>query len=108
MQYHAASISSEEPLAMNPRAWKSCLSSLRRLSPIVPLLALCACTTAGPRPAERGIARLDGTRIDPAVLTERIEALARAAKVQGLTVTVFNDARTVYSHAFGAADLPAG
>ena len=86
---------------------------MRRLSPnivppIVLLLGLCSCTAAGPRPAERGIVRLDGTTIDPAALTERVEELTRAARVQGLTVTVFNDARTVYSRAFGAADLPAG
>ncbi len=50
---------------------------MRRLSPtlllLALLLALCSCTTAGPRPAERGIVRLDGTTIDPAALTERIE-----------------------------------
>jgi serine-type D-Ala-D-Ala carboxypeptidase/endopeptidase len=90
-----------EAAAMNTRIW------LGRVSTIA-LLGFCSCTTAGPRPAERGIVRLDGTTIAPAALTARIEELTRAARVQGLTVTVFNDARTVYSRAFGAADLPAG
>ncbi|HEV8581983.1 MAG TPA: serine hydrolase domain-containing protein [Thermoanaerobaculia bacterium] len=79
-----------------------------RASLVVLFLGLCSCTTASPPPAERGIVRLDGTTIDPDALTERIEELTRAARVQGLTVTVFNDARTVYSRAFGFADLPAG
>ncbi len=75
---------------------------------IVLLLGLGSCTTGGPSPAERGIVRLDGTTIAPAALSERIAELTRAARVQGLTVTVFNDARAVYSRAFGSADLPAG
>ena len=64
------------------------------------------------KPAARvpgpAIARLDGTTIDTTALTERIEALTRAANVHGLTVTIFNDAKMVYSRAFGVADLPAG
>lgn len=51
---------------------------------------------------------MDGTTIDSASLTRRIDELTRAADVQGLTVTIFNDAETVYSRAFGFADLPAG
>lgn len=72
------------------------------------LLSLGACSTAGPKPATPEIVRLDGTRIDPAVVTARIEELTRAANVQGVTVTVFNDAKVVYSRAFGSANLPAG
>jgi hypothetical protein len=45
--------------------------------------------------------------IDPATLTSRIEELTRATNMQGLTVTVFNDARVVYLRAFGSANLPA-
>jgi D-alanyl-D-alanine-carboxypeptidase/D-alanyl-D-alanine-endopeptidase len=64
---------------------------------------------AGVVPADGGkVRRLDGMTIAAAALTERIEALRRAAHVQGLTVTVFNDARAVYSHAFGFANQPQG
>jgi CubicO group peptidase (beta-lactamase class C family) len=38
------------------------------------------------------------------VLTQRIDSLVRAARIHGLTVTIFNDARPVYSRAFGYAD----
>jgi CubicO group peptidase (beta-lactamase class C family) len=78
------------------------------LSPFALLLVLAGCATARSGPEERGIVRLDGTTIDAAGLTARIEELTRAANVHGLTVTVFNDARTVYSRAFGSANLPAG
>jgi len=81
---------------------------IRRALLAVLLLGLTGCATVGPRPAHPEIVRLDGTRIAPDILTERIEALTRAAQVQGLTVTVFNDAEKVYSRAFGSASLPAG
>ena len=55
-----------------------------------------ACAVGGARSSGTGITRLDGSTIDEAVLTERIEALTRAANVQGLTVTIFNDAEKVY------------
>lgn len=64
-------------------------------------VVLCAQT-----PAPAPIVRLDRTTIAPAALTARIDALTRSAGVQGLTVAVFNDARTVYHEAFGHADLP--
>jgi CubicO group peptidase (beta-lactamase class C family) len=54
------------------------------------------------------ITRLDDTTIDPTALTERIGALTRAANVQGLTVTIFNGAESVYARAFGVANLPTG
>lgn len=80
--------------------------------PPVPALAagalsalLLGCAGAGQAPAERAIARLDGTTIDPAALTARIEELTREAGVQGLTVVVFNDGEAVYSRAFGIANL---
>jgi D-alanyl-D-alanine-carboxypeptidase/D-alanyl-D-alanine-endopeptidase len=77
-------------------------------APIVLLLSLTGCTALGPRPAHPEIVRLDGTRIAPDQLTERITELTRAARVQGLTVTVFNRAETAYCRAFGFASLPAG
>jgi D-alanyl-D-alanine-carboxypeptidase/D-alanyl-D-alanine-endopeptidase len=83
---------------------------IRCASAMVLLLGfgLGGCSTAGPGTATPEIVRLDGTRIDPGTVTARIEELTRAAQVQGLTVTVFNDARPVYSQAFGSANLPAG
>lgn len=73
------------------------------------VLGLAACTsldTPPVAPAAAGIERLDGTTITPQALTAQIEQLTRDADVQGLTVTVFNDAHAVYSRAFGFADLP--
>jgi CubicO group peptidase (beta-lactamase class C family) len=83
-------------------------SLTRNLLLLALLLVLAGGATAGAGPQERPVVRLDGTKIDAAALTARIEELTRAAKVQGLTVTVFNDAEVVYSRAFGAANLPAG
>lgn len=74
---------------------------------VVFLLGVGACSSTRPGPVERPIARLDGTTIDPATLTARIEELTRAANVQGLVVTVFNRGEAVYSRPFGFADLPA-
>jgi CubicO group peptidase (beta-lactamase class C family) len=65
------------------------------------------CTARGQESAPPGVVRLDGSKIATASLTARIEELTRAAGVHGLTVTIFNDARTVYSQAFGFANLPA-
>ena len=62
----------------------------------------------GARSSGATITRLDGTTIDTTALPQRIDALTRAAKVHGLTVTVFNGAEKVYSRAFGVANLPAG
>jgi CubicO group peptidase (beta-lactamase class C family) len=67
-----------------------------------------ACLVGRAHSRDGAIKRLDGTTIDQAVLTARIEALRRAGNVHGLTVTIFNDAEKVYSHAFGAASVPAG
>lgn len=50
------------------------------------------------------ISRLDGSTIDEPALTERIEALTRAANVHGLTVTVVNDSKIVYTRGFGFAN----
>ena len=83
-------------------------SSARRTLPMVLLVGLAACTPTGSGSSPSEIRRLDGETMAPSDLTERIEGLARAADVQGLTVTVFNDAEPVYSHAFGFANLPAG
>ena len=75
---------------------------------IATLLLLCGAgwVAAQPAPATARIVRLDGSTIDADALTRRIEELTRAANVQGLTVTVFNEARTVYSRAFGVGNLP--
>lgn len=67
-----------------------------------------ACSSQRTASAAGEIVRLDGTSIALTALTDSITALTEAAAVQGLTVTVFNDAKALYSHAFGYADLPAG
>ncbi|MGE0352333.1 MAG: serine hydrolase domain-containing protein [Gemmatimonadales bacterium] len=59
-----------------------------------------------PAAAQQRINPLDGTTIDTAGLTRRIDSLRRRARVQGLTVTVFNDSSIVYSRAFDWASLP--
>jgi D-alanyl-D-alanine-carboxypeptidase/D-alanyl-D-alanine-endopeptidase len=61
----------------------------------------------GARPSQAAIARLDGTTVEAAAVTARIEALTHAAKVHGLTVSISNDGQTVYSRAFGHASVPA-
>jgi D-alanyl-D-alanine-carboxypeptidase/D-alanyl-D-alanine-endopeptidase len=71
------------------------------------LVIAAACTSRRPASGPGEIVRLDSTGIAPITLTDSIAALAKAASVQGLSVTIFNDAKTVYSHAFGYADLPA-
>ena len=85
---------------------------------LAPLLALGGCATSGASSAPKatsqanstghltGIHRLDGSTIDPATLTARIEELTQAAEVHGLIVAVFNDREAVYSRAFGYADRP--
>lgn len=85
---------------MRKTGWVCCVPATIILSFI-----LSGCSTAQPKPSTPEIARLDGTTIDPATLTARIEELTRAADVQGLTVTVFNDAKVAYSRAFGSANL---
>lgn len=70
------------------------------------LAGLTGCAIKGLRPAPTEIVRLDGSTISREVLTERIEQLTHAANVQGLTVTIFNESKTVYSKAFGFANLP--
>jgi len=70
------------------------------------LLAACARHEA-PAPGAT-VTRLDGTTIQEGALTGEIERLVGAANVHGLTVTVFTDAKKVYSRAFGMADRPAG
>ena len=73
---------------------------------VLVLLGLVSWAAALPPPVTGRIARLDGSTIGADVLTRRIEELTRAADVQGVTVTVFNDAKTVYSRAFGFGNLP--
>ena len=80
----------------------------RRVAWMIFLLGLTGCATTTTAPPSSEIVRLDGSTVAADTLTQRIEALTRAAGVHGLTVTVFNDAEAVYSRAFGFADEPAG
>src|SRR5687767_12637362 len=82
--------------------------SMRHALAATSVLFAAACATHIARSSGAAITRLDGTAIDTTTLTQRIEALTRAANVQGLTVTIFNDAKVVYSRAFGAANLAEG
>lgn len=77
------------------------------LAALLSVCCIAACESGG-RLSAGTVRRLDGTTIDQAAISERIEALTRAARVHGLTVTIFNDAKPVYSRAFGAADVKAG
>jgi D-alanyl-D-alanine-carboxypeptidase/D-alanyl-D-alanine-endopeptidase len=83
-------------------------SGLRRALACASIVLIGACVAEGARPSGATITRLDGTTIDTATLTQRIEALTRAANVHGLTVTIFNSAERVYTRGFGFANLPAG
>ena len=76
---------------------------MRRVACVFPILLIAALTVG--RAQTSAINRLDGTSIDADALTRRIEALTGAARVHGLTVTIFNDAEPVYSRAFGAASV---
>ncbi|WP_233555546.1 serine hydrolase domain-containing protein [Pontibacter oryzae] len=44
---------------------------------------------------------MNGTTIEAKMLDQKIDALVKAAQVQGLVVTVFNDNKSVYQRAFG-------
>ena len=75
-------------------------------SPLGARLLLSAAATftaaaADAAPAPLAVQRLDGTQITEAVLTARIEELARKANVHGLAVSIFNDREPVYSRTFG-------
>ena len=69
------------------------------------LASMTGCVLHKPGSAPAEVVRLDGSKIPPASLTERIEELTQGANVHGLTVTVFNDFASVYSQAFGSANL---
>ncbi len=75
---------------------------------IVLFACLTGCVYKYQCPVPAPIGRLDGSTISSASLTESIEELTHAANVQGLTVTIFNESGTVYSQAFGFANLPEG
>lgn len=64
---------------------------------IIPLLVFFHCTPA----KIDTITRLDGTEITKDSLTHKIEQLTTVAKVQGLSVTVFNQDTAVYQNTFG-------
>lgn len=95
---------------MNASATRRDVNTARRALVCAGLAVFLLCTSPaeGNRQSGTTIARLDGTTIDAKALTEQIASLTRAAKVQGLTVTIFNDAEKVYSRGFGTASLPAG
>ena len=54
------------------------------------------------------IERLDGSSISTQALTRQIKELAKAAKVTGLTVSIFQDNQVAYQEAFGYANKPKG
>ncbi len=48
------------------------------------------------------VKRIDSSSIEPKSLTEKIEAITKAAKVTGLAITIFNNNEVVYQNAFGS------
>lgn len=54
----------------------------------------------------QNIKRIDGSAIAVTALTQKIENLVAAAKVAGLSITVFNNNQTVYFKQFGYANQP--
>jgi CubicO group peptidase (beta-lactamase class C family) len=50
---------------------------------------------------QESVKRIDGSSVEAASLTKKIDAITKEAKVAGLAVTVFNDNEVVYQHAFG-------
>ncbi|HEY4147464.1 MAG TPA: serine hydrolase domain-containing protein [Chitinophagaceae bacterium] len=60
-----------------------------------------------PLPVPMIIKRLDGSIITPETLTREIGRLRDDAHIAGISVTVLNDNRVVYSHAFGYKNVPA-
>lgn len=68
---------------------------------------LTACTGHMPSPAASSIVRLDNTTITSDSMTVQLASIVARARIQGLTVAIFNDAQPVYRHAFGSANLPA-
>ncbi|MHA4808720.1 serine hydrolase domain-containing protein [Flavitalea flava] len=58
--------------------------------------------------SERFLRRLDGSKISNVQLTERINRLMDTAKVTGLSITVFNKNKPVYTGTFGYADVTTG
>ena len=94
---------------MNTPAFKWLVNSMPRALAWTSIFLIGACGAKETRSSGATIiTRLDDTTIDPTALTERIGALTRAANVQGLTVTIFNGAESVYARAFGVANLPTG
>lgn len=62
-------------------------------------------TSCSPKEVQ-GIQRLDGTQISKDSLTSKINQLAKAAKVQGMAVAVFNQNTSIYQKTFGYKDAP--
>ncbi|HEV2843436.1 MAG TPA: serine hydrolase domain-containing protein [Thermoanaerobaculia bacterium] len=65
------------------------------------IAAGCASTPPAAGPSTQVIRRLDGSTIEAAALTARIEQLVAAADVHGLAVAVFNNRDIVYLKTFG-------
>ena len=94
---------------MRSHVWRTRLTWRRAVAGAgIVLVAACGPDVRASSGASASITRLDDSTIDTTALTDQIEQLTRAANVQGLTVTIFNDAEKVYSRAFGFADQSAG
>jgi CubicO group peptidase (beta-lactamase class C family) len=50
--------------------------------------------------------RIDGSKITSSALTQKIDELMLAANVSGVSVSIFNNRKTVYSKTFGYANVP--
>jgi len=56
-----------------------------------------SCTSS----SQKQLQRLNGSTVSPSTLTRQIDSLRKAANVTGLSVTIFNEGKAVYSQAFG-------
>lgn len=78
------------------------------------LVAGCASTSrtgdgkAAGQTAAQVIKRIDGSTIEAAALSARIEQLMKAAKVHGMAISIFNDREVVYQKAFGVKRADTG
>jgi serine-type D-Ala-D-Ala carboxypeptidase/endopeptidase len=54
--------------------------------------------------SEPQIKKIDGSKINQALLSSKIQALIDSAHVTGLAISIFNDSRAIYKKAFGYAN----
>ena len=54
----------------------------------------------------QSIKRIDGTKVSVDSLEQKIQFLMKDANVSGLAISVFNDNKPVFSHAYGLANVP--